>query len=93
MTDLDKYPCDRSCNWADGPAEDCSKHGRPPAEVWKIVGDVSSQRDAALARIARVEALHPRILGECHTCSDEKGPKPWPCATVRALTEGENDGR
>jgi hypothetical protein len=45
--------------------------------------------DTALSRIARVEALHPRIVGECHTCSDENGPMPWPCPTVGALTEGE----
>lgn len=127
MTDLDKYPCDRHCNWADGPAEDCSKHGRPPAEVWQIVGDVSARLAAALARIAKVEALHsPRTiqvvtgdcaLGECE--HDDECPTEafeqcvaceaiadrvsiyyeeenasvaaYPCATVRALTEGDDD--
>lgn len=45
--------------------------------------------DAALARIARVEALHQRGtpgIGSdwCVSCEAK-----WPCATVRALTEGD----
>ena len=54
---MSKFPCDGGCNWADGASEECSAHGRPPAQIWGIVADVTTQRDAALARIARVEAV------------------------------------
>ena len=30
-------PCDGGCNVNDGPAEECSAHGRPVADVWEIV--------------------------------------------------------
>lgn len=59
-----------------------------PQECNKRVA-AEAVRDATLARIAQAEALHQSIDGECHTCSDENGPKLWPCPTVRALTEGE----
>lgn len=46
-------PCDGGCSYNDGPAEECSAHGRPVAEVWGIVTEVQRQRDEARAEVAR----------------------------------------
>ena len=62
------------------------------------LSDVSAERDAALARIARVEALHAKHENTIHTrpefvcshrhCVDDAGDQhAWPCPTVRALTD------
>lgn len=31
------FPCDGGCNVNDGPAEDCSRHGRSPRDLWERV--------------------------------------------------------
>lgn len=69
-----------------------------PAVVLNLIAEL---RDA-LARIARVEALHQPDLvmpNYCAECSDFGGDThpvgeliEHPCATVRALTGGEGDG-
>lgn len=56
-----------------------------PAMVLELV----AAHRAALARIARVEALHQQHSGWRDICADCENY--WPCATVRALTEGEPD--
>lgn len=56
------------------------------ADVWQARAlKVEAERDAALAAVERVRAIHPNVNGECHTCSDENGPKRWPCDTLAAL--------
>lgn len=50
-----RFPCDRGCS--DAPEEDCSRHGRKPAELWGIIEDVSKDRATLRAKVARVEAL------------------------------------
>lgn len=58
-----------------------------PAVVLELVG----AHRAALARIARVEALHQRVgaswphNGGVYVCQADGGI--WPCPTVRALTD------
>src|SRR5690625_2695108 len=47
--------------------------------------------DRLQTRLAAVEKLHPNIHGECHTCSNENGPLNWPCPTIRAMKETQND--
>ena len=49
------FPCDAHC--VDAPEEDCTRHGRHPAELWAMASDIQSQRDQARAALARVEAL------------------------------------
>ncbi len=48
-----------------------------------------AERDEALAKLALGKKLHPDSDGECLTCSDDRGPKAYPCPTKRAL-EGED---
>lgn len=50
-----RYPCDGLCGQE--PAEDCSRHGRKPAELWALIGELVPERDQARAALARVEAL------------------------------------
>lgn len=47
-------PCDAACT--DAPEEDCSRHGREPADLWRIIVEVQAQRDEAREALARVEA-------------------------------------
>lgn len=62
-----------------------------PAAVLDLIAD----HRAALARIAKVEAVHQRVgapwphIGGVYVCRADNSV--WPCATVRALTEGENE--
>ena len=55
-------PCDGACT--DAPEEDCSRHGREPAELWEAIAKknaraekAEAERDAAREALARVEAL------------------------------------
>lgn len=49
----ERYPCDGMCR--DYPEEDCSRHGRTPADLWQIVAEVQSQRDALTAQINAIQ--------------------------------------
>ena len=51
----DRFPCDGVC--VDAPEEACSRHGRNPADLWRIIGEVAAERNALAAQVARVEAL------------------------------------
>ena len=51
----DRFPCDGVC--VDAPEEACSRHGRSPADLWRIIGEVAAERDALAAQVARVEKL------------------------------------
>ena len=51
----DRFPCDGGC--VDAPEETCSRHGRSPADLWRIIGQVTAERDALAAQVARVESL------------------------------------
>jgi hypothetical protein len=51
----DRFPCDGGC--VDAPEEACSRHGRNPADLWRIIGQVTAERDALAAQVARVEKL------------------------------------
>ena len=48
-------PCDGACT--DAPEEDCSRHGREPADLWRIIDEARAERDAAREAMAQVEAL------------------------------------
>lgn len=60
-----------------------------------VVLELLAAHRAALARIARVEALHYEDEHVCAECSVEGIPEhsvrgvsvPWPCPTVQALTD------
>jgi hypothetical protein len=56
----DRFPCDGGC--VDAPEETCSRHGRSPADLWRIIGEVAAERDALAAQVARVEALGEKWL-------------------------------
>ena len=51
----DRFPCDGGC--VDAPEETRSRHGRSPADLWRIIGQVTAERDALAAQVARVESL------------------------------------
>jgi hypothetical protein len=51
----DRFPCDGGC--VDEPEETCSRHGRSPADLWRIIGEVAAERNALTAKVARAEAL------------------------------------
>ena len=48
----DRFPCDGGC--VDAPEETCSRHGRSPADLWRIIGEVAAERDTAIERLERV---------------------------------------
>jgi hypothetical protein len=47
----DRFPCDGAC--VDAPEETCSRHGRNPADLWRIIGEVAAERNALAAAHAR----------------------------------------
>ncbi len=51
----DRFPCDGAC--VDAPEEACSRHGRNPADLWRIIREVAAERDALAAQVDRVEKL------------------------------------
>ena len=95
-----KYPCDGLCSYERGPEEDCSRHGRSPADLRGIITDLIAERDARDATIDRVRELHREGSWDCrnpmHTNADIGCPEcvtvcdgcseVQPCPTLRALT-------
>ena len=51
----DRFPCDGAC--VDAPEEACSRHGRNPADLWRIIREVAAERNALAAQVDRVEKL------------------------------------
>ena len=47
----DRFPCDGVC--VDAPEEACSRHGRNPADLWRIIGEVAAERNALAVAHAR----------------------------------------
>jgi len=47
----ERFPCDGMCS--DAPEEDCSRHGRSAADLWRIISEVAAERDALAAAHAR----------------------------------------
>lgn len=45
------FPCDGGCNTNDGPAEDCSLHGRSPRDLWDRL-EIATRRLNAIRRYA-----------------------------------------
>jgi hypothetical protein len=50
----DAPPCDGGCNPNDGPQEECSAHGRTPADLWRQLDIVRKQRDDAVAEVEKL---------------------------------------
>lgn len=48
-------PCDAGC--VNYPEEDCSRHGREPSVLWRIIDEIRSERDQLREALGRVEAL------------------------------------
>ena len=46
----ERFPCDSLCS--DAPEEDCSRHGRTPADLWSQLSEVATERDAERAKVA-----------------------------------------
>lgn len=67
QTESRVLPCDGGC--VNAPEEDCSRHGRTPAELWRIIDEVRAERDAAREVLARVEALAASIAAESEAAS------------------------
>jgi hypothetical protein len=56
----DRFPCDGVC--VDAPEEACSRHGRNPADLWRIIGEVTAERDAQTKRAERLERWYADAL-------------------------------
>lgn len=82
-------PCDGACT--DAPEEDCSRHGREPADLWRIIGEVQAQRDAAREALARVEALPDDWWCGDETCDGECGPCWYAGSLSDALAQPATD--
>ena len=68
----ERFPCDGPCS--DAPEEACSRHGRSPADLWRIIGEVTAERDALTAQVARVEEVldHWRTVDEGNAAYAER---------------------
>ena len=68
----DRFPCDGVC--VDAPEEACSRHGRNPADLWRIIWEVTAERDALAATVARVEEVldHWRTVDEGNAAYAER---------------------
>ncbi|TSI11956.1 hypothetical protein [Brevibacterium aurantiacum] len=69
-----------------------SEYQHGPGNADAIV-DAHNNLPALLTAVEKVLELHEPINGlvgdpshwECNVCGDERGPKPYPCPTVRAI--------
>ena len=68
----DRFPCDGGC--VDAPEETCSRHGRSPADLWRIIGQVTAERDTLATQVARVEEVldHWRTVDEGNAAYAER---------------------
>ena len=63
--------------------------------------DAHNEFPKALTALSKVLELHKPIDGlaydsppqECNMCSDDRGPKPWPCPTIQAIEGALNERR
>lgn len=56
--------CDGSCSYNDGPDEECSLHGRPVRDVWRIATGAIRERDQRIDLLSRIaEVLRPHASG------------------------------
>ena len=93
----ERFPCDGLCS--DAPEEDCSRHGRSAADLWRIISEVAAERDALAqvareadalrAKVAAVQALHWDVEGKCAHCRDcyHDDYLSWPCPTAAAQAD------
>jgi hypothetical protein len=58
-----RFPCDKGCYEA--PEEDCSRHGRSPADLWKVIHEVQRQMSDLRTVVADVLTDHAQTV-----CSD-----------------------
>ena len=86
----ERFPCDGLCS--DAPEEDCSRHGRSPADLWRIISEVAAERDALAqeaevlrAKVAAVEALVDSNPDHADTCGSVLTPGAgYPCSCWQA---------
>ena len=77
-------PCDGYCNEWGGPQEDCSRHGRPVAQVWQMLSDENARHRLLRDKIATLteewrqsaeageDERYGRIIGRTlKQCADE----------------------
>lgn len=56
--------CDGGCDIEGAPMEQCSLHGRTPADLWSQLDIVCKQRDEALAEVERLRPREIRTVAE-----------------------------
>ena len=75
------FPCDGGC--VEAPEEDCTRHGRKPADLWKIINEMNEQivsmqeRDRRLAHGVWGEALVERAAAHIKHGSKSMESGPW----------------
>jgi len=60
------FPCDRGCNYNDGPQEECSLHGRNPRDLWEVIGGLARERDEARAEVERLGDVEKMLAESEH---------------------------
>ena len=79
----ERFPCDGLCS--DAPEEDCSRHGRSPADLWRIISEIAAERDALVTTVGRVQALVDSNPDHADTCGSVLTPGAgYPCSCWQA---------
>jgi hypothetical protein len=79
----DRFPCDGVC--VDAPEEACSRHGRNPADLWRIIGEVAAERNALAAAHARESE---KVWKVEEVMDDIEGSDPTTWERLRAALAG-----
>jgi hypothetical protein len=79
----DRFPCDGAC--VDAPEETCSRHGRNPADLWRIIGEVAAERNALAAAHARESE---KVWKVEEVMDDIEGSDPTTWERLRAALAG-----
>ena len=79
----DRFPCDGVC--VDAPEEACSRHGRNPADLWQIIGEVAAERNALAAAHARESK---KVWNVEEVMDDIEGSDPTTWERLRAALAG-----
>ena len=79
----DRFPCDGVC--VDAPEEACSRHGRNPADLWQIIGEVAAERNALAAAHARESE---KVWKVEEVMDDIEGSDPTTWERLRAALAG-----
>ena len=82
-------PCDGLCQ--EYPKEDCSLHGREPAELWEAIAEKNKQATAAEAALVAERAKSARFAQRIANIATEQDDARLAVARVRAVCDKPDD--